>query len=155
MLANEILAHIERCFFKDTFVGIFASDNLPKRLKNYGFMIVNTDVKTGPGKHWYVIVRYGNVLECFDSLGVKPERKEFLYSHFRFRGLKYITYNTTPVQPITSTHCGEFVLYYLFERFHNLDYDFDDLLNEIFTEEQNKNDEVVLSYIKSQNGTGD
>jgi len=153
MLASELLKQLEKFYFKDCFCGIFASDNVPKKLKNHGFIIVNTDVKSGPGKHWYAVVRLGDVLECFDSLGVTPQRKHFLYSHFTFRGLKHITFNITPVQPITSTQCGEFVLYYLFERYHNLDYNFDDLLNVIFVEEESNNNDNVLVFVRNQNGS--
>lgn len=147
MLASEILNFLEKQHFKNFFGGIFSSDNVPKTLKNKHFLVINTDVQSGPGKHWYVILRIHNLLECFDSLGVQTERKAFLSSHFRFKGLTHITYNTTQIQPNTSALCGQYVLYFLFERYHNLDYDFDDLLNEIFSNNMTTNDEYVSKFI--------
>jgi len=134
MLASEILSHLQSFPFKIHFGGIFSSDSIPKNLRNKHFLIVNTDVKSGPGKHWYTVLRLNDSIECFDSLGIQEDKKVFICNHFSFRGIRSITYNTTQVQPSSSILCGQYVLFFLFERYHNLDLNFDDLVNEIFSE---------------------
>jgi len=148
MLASEILNYLEKQHFKNYFSGIFSSDNVPKTIKDKHFIVINTDEKTGPGKHWYVVLRCHNLIECFDSLGVRNERKVFLSSHFRIKGLTHITFNSTQVQPDGSTLCGQYVLYFLFEQYHNLDYSFDHLLNEIIDNKVDENDKKVLNFIQ-------
>lgn len=84
-------------------------------------------------------------IECFDSLGISESKKEFLKNH-RFGGVKTILFNTTSFQKDTSDSCGKFVLYFLFERFYNLDIEFKDLLEEIFEKDQNKNELRVEQF---------
>lgn len=147
MLANEILRALQSLKFKSKFSGIFAADTVPRNLKSDHFIIVNTDISTGHGIHWYAIVRLGKVIECFDSLGIKEDQKNFICTHFNFPGIRYISFNTTQVQPLSSILCGQFVLYFLYERYHNLDLDFDDLLNSIFDNNLQKNDDTVSNFI--------
>jgi len=146
MLANELVAALQTQVFKIYFGGIFSSDNIPKKLKNKHFYIINTDVESGPGKHWYTIVRLNQLIECFDSLGIQQQQKEFLNQHFTVKGISHLIFNVTQVQPSYSLKCGQYVLYFLYERFHNLDMDFDDLLNEIFCENNETNDKKVLQF---------
>ena len=59
------------------FKGIFSIDTLPKYLKLCHFLICNTDISTGTGLHWFVLIRNSkNGMECFDSLGISPDKKE-------------------------------------------------------------------------------
>lgn len=159
MLANELLTAIQKQLYKIYFAGIFSADNIPKTLKNRHFFIINTDIESGPGKHWYTIVRLNNLIECFDSLGVKQKHKDFLCEHFNVKGITHITFNTTQVQPSYSLLCGQYVLYFLFERYHNLDISFEDLLNEAFCESDQTNDKKVLEFeqefLKNEHGTTD
>lgn len=149
MLANEILRNLEQFHFKKYFEGIFAADTVPKKLPNKHFLIVNTDVSSGSGKHWFAIVRINNLIECFDSLGLKEEQKHFLCSHFNIKGISHVTYNVTQLQPTTSILCGQFVLYFLFERYYNLDMSFDDLLNESFSNNTNQNENTIQEFIEN------
>lgn len=147
MFATELTEVIQKFVFKNHFKGIYSSDQLPKSLKNLQFIIVNTDVSSGPGIHWYCVVRLKNLVEVFDSLGVSSDsQKEYITSHFNFKGVTHITFNSTQLQPLTSSYCGEYVLMYLYERYFNLDLLFDDLLNEIFRNSTGQNDEVVLKF---------
>ena len=147
MLGNELVAALQQCFFKTYFAGIFSSNNIPKRLKNKHFLVINTDIRSGPGKHWIAVVRLNGSIECFDSLGVNNDKKDFILNHFKFSGASQITYNINQLQPSISALCGQYVLYYLFERYHNLDMDFDELVNEIFTDNVMKNDETVVNFM--------
>ena len=72
----EKLSHFPN--LKKKFGGIFSADTLPIKLKPKSFIICNTDVEKGPGKHWYCVVKLNtSVLECFDSLGIDSEKKLF------------------------------------------------------------------------------
>lgn len=155
MLATELINIIQNNFFKKFFNGIFSADNLPTKLKNNHFIIVNTDVHSGPGKHWYAVVRRDDTIECFDSIGVTEEQKQFLSSHFNFKGISHLTFNTSQLQPLSSTLCGQYALYFLFERYHNFDWDFDDLLNEMFSENLDKNAQVVSKFMNNLGINGD
>ena len=69
------------------------------------------------------------------------------HSNFNFKGISHVTFNTTQIQPSVSTLCGQYVLFYLFERYHNLDLEFDELVNIIFSEQLSKNDETVVTFM--------
>ncbi|MBM3938634.1 MAG: hypothetical protein FJ333_08300 [Sphingomonadales bacterium] len=137
--------------FKTQFEGIFSYDTIPKHFKNRNFIIVNTDISSGPGKHWFCIVKNNGMIECFDSLGVTTAKQSFLRNHFAIRGITHVTFNVTPVQPLDSTLCGQFVLYFLFERYHNLDMTFDDLLNDIFTLDLERNNTQIIEFMNTLN----
>ena len=64
---------------KKQFQGIFSADQLPKQIKKNHFIICNTDVRTGAGKHWYTVVKLEkDTLELFDSLGIDEQKKPSL-----------------------------------------------------------------------------
>jgi hypothetical protein len=42
---------------KKHFKGIFSINTLPKSLKFRDFLICNTDISTGPGIHWFFILK--------------------------------------------------------------------------------------------------
>ena len=132
---------------KKHFEGTFSADNLPPKIKKNSFIICNTDIRTGAGKHWYCIVKLSTtVLECFDSLGIDNGKKIFLFSHLRQRGIKRIKFNVTQVQSSASDTCGWFVLYFLIHRYHNKDLSFNELMNEIFVFSQNENEKLVNTF---------
>ena len=147
MLASEIISKLEKTIFKKYFAGIFSRDNIPRNLKDKHFIILNTDIKSGVGLHWYTVVRVNDLIECFDSLGIRDDQKNFICSNFNFKGISHVTFNTTQIQPSFSTLCGQYVLFYLFERYHNLDLEFDELVNIIFSEQLSKNDETVVTFM--------
>ena len=131
--------HLKKCF-----EGIFSADNLPRFIKKNHFIICNTDVLSGNGKHWYCVLKIdSSTLECFDSLGVNNEKKTFLTDNFKQRYVSKIKFNVTQVQSSETATCGLFVLYFLVHRFHNKDLGFTDLLNEIFVASLEENERSV------------
>jgi hypothetical protein len=63
---------------KDRLIGIFSIDTIPKRLKFRHFCIVNTDLSTNSGIHWFVLLRNGkNSVEVFDRFIFKIPKKKF------------------------------------------------------------------------------
>ena len=132
---------------KNYFQGVFSADNLPRSIKKNHFIICNTDVLSGNGKHWYCVVKIdSSTLECFDSLGVNYEKKKFLAEKFKQRGVSKIKFNVTQVQSSDTATCGLFVLYFLVHRLHNKDLGFTDLLNEIFVASIEENERLIHSF---------
>jgi len=90
MLSSEFLPKLS--FYpkiQEKLQGIYASDNLPKRIKKGNFIICNTDNSKGVGQHWYCVVKLNpSVLECFDSLGINEAKKSFLKTNFH---LQYVS----------------------------------------------------------------
>ena len=58
---------------KRYFDGIVARDEFKNPKKRPSFVIANTDVSSGPGKHWvtFFFPKHGKP-EFFDSLGLRP-----------------------------------------------------------------------------------
>ena len=69
--------------------------------------------------------------------------------NFQRHGIKELLFNTSRVQDISTSTCGEFVLYFLFQRMHNLDLDYETLLNEIFCSDPAVNERKVKKYFNS------
>ena len=129
------------------FQGVFSADNLPQKIKNNSFIICNTDLRSGPGKHWYCVVKLTTtILECFDSLGIDNGKKMFIASQLRQKGIGRIKFNVTQVQSSDSDTCGWFVLYFLIQRYHNRDLSFDELMNDIFVLSQTENEKLVNTF---------
>ena len=132
---------------KARFDGVYSADTLPGNIRKDHFIVCNTDLSSGPGKHWYCILKSErNTLECFDSLGIDDTKKQFLIDSCHFKGIKKIRFNLTAVQCSDTSSCGLFVLYFLIQRCHNKDMSFDDLLNEIFVESKSANEQKVASF---------
>jgi len=158
MLSSELSTIIlDVDSIKSHFLGCYSSDNLPKAIKKNQFAIVNTDISTGIGKHWYAIFKYSNcLLEVFDSLGIDHDKKKFLQQNFS-RGTKEIEFNKTQFQKSDTNSCGKFVLYFIFNRLFNLDHCFEDLLEEIFCpdldENEKKVEEFYIDIIDNEDGS--
>jgi len=153
MFASELLSLLKKTNFSNHFAGIFSSDTIPKTLKNRDFIIVNRDASHEKGSHWYAVVRLNNEIEVFDSLGITdPSFKHFLQSTLNFNGITRINCNTTALQSVSSTYCGSFTLFYLWERYHNFDLSFTDLINTILTSDVNKNHDIVINSMRDYYG---
>ena len=144
----EKLAHFDH--LKKHFYGVFSADTLPKVIRLKSFIICNTDISSGPGKHWYCIVKLQpGILECFDSLGVDSDKKKFLYSEFCHKNIKKLKFNVTRVQSLESDTCGYFVLYFIVHRFFNQDLNFTELVNEIFVKSSEENELKVKEFSRN------
>ena len=73
---SEKLSHFPN--LKKYFQGVFSADTIPSKINNKSFLICNTDIKNGSGKHWYCVLKFApSILECFDSLGIDDQKKTF------------------------------------------------------------------------------
>lgn len=131
------------------FKGVYSIDTLPKHLEKRTFIISNTDVQSGDGKHWICFACTDKGLEVFDSLGVDDDKKQLFKNHCHFFKFKVIKYNQTRVQPLSSPSCGLFALYFAINRLHNLDLGFKYLLNEIFEENTDSNEILVQQFMNN------
>lgn len=150
MLSSEI-GNIFKSFpqINKLFLGCFSADTLPQLLRVNHFCIANTDHSTGLGKHWYIIFRPSNTtIEVFDSLGIDEHKKTFLESNLKIKNVQKIVFNLTQFQLEISETCGNFAVYFIVNRLHNLDHSFKSLLEEIFDENKDKNEELVKKFFQ-------
>jgi len=136
---------------KPHFIGVYALDNLPKVIKEHKFLICNTDTQSGPGKHWFCLLKISkSEIECFDSLGIDNKKKQILFNQLKHFKVKKVKFNVTAVQLDSSNTCGLFVLYFLIHRNYNKDVGFAEFLNSIFTSCKETNENNVLKFSNEQ-----
>lgn len=129
------------------FLGVFPIDKLPVKLNKKQFFVANLDPSYKEGSHWICFVRLNNTeCEIFDSLGVKIET---ILPYISFNQKLTFLYNSTPVQSLSSTLCGKFVITFLIERMLNQTMDFNDLLEDIFSSNLFTNDNTVTQFCKN------
>ena len=94
----------------DTFVGVFARDQLPVVRRRPALMVVNTDPSTKPGEHWTAIYlgdgRYG---EFFDSLGEKPNAT---VQNYMDANCDNWIKSERQLQSVVSRFCGHYCVFY-------------------------------------------
>ena len=118
-----------------TFLGVFASDRLPSRIPLPCSLIANLDTSEEDGSHWVCFHFPTNGLpEYMDSYGI-----DALDSFKRFMNYNYRC-NSHVLQNPFSAVCGQYCLYYLYQRtlvssmdsilanFRKDDYEFNDTL---------------------------
>ncbi len=104
-------------------------------------------ISTGEGRHWFTICRTSkSSYEIFDSLGTNAA---YIQKHIPFKGR--FEYNTFAVQCNDSYYCGGFVVYYLVERYSNLDLEFEELLNDLFSPQCEENQIKVKAFLANLN----
>ena len=151
MNAEEIKKNIEA--FKSAkpyFKGVFSINTLPTKLSTPSFLVCNFDTDVNPGSHWFCLFKNTKTkLDCFYSLGLNSEKLELIQKYCKIEFATKITFNETQVQSNLTSTCGNFVLYFAFQRLHNLDLQFDELLNEIFEENIDNNEVKVANFFLS------
>jgi hypothetical protein len=150
MQGHEIIQYFTKLrHLNKHFLGIFSINTIPKRIKINSFFICNTDTSNGVGKHWLCFAKLSsNCIECFDSLGINEEKKQLLIDYCDFKNISKILFNETQFQDKSSNTCGFFAIYFAIQRFHNLDLDFHDLLEEIFDIKTEKNELIVKQFLE-------
>ena len=96
--------------------GVFAADQLPKRIKQGGF-IANTDVSYKPGKHWCAFYFDGSrKSEFFDSFGQPPDYYNQAFLSCLYDNSVVQMYNSEKLQGPHSNVCRQYCLYVLIHR---------------------------------------
>ena len=127
------------------FGGVVAYDELPLlTLEHPVFYVVNTDSRSGVGKHWTVIF-LDNHVEFFDSLGKNVDCYADTFKQFLTVNGPWYMYCCTRLQSFNSKVCGEFCLYFAYYRCLGLP--FKDIINK-FTSNLNNNDLKVDLFKK-------
>jgi hypothetical protein len=99
----------------------------------------------GPGRHWFCAFRSSeDILEVFDSLAISLN---LVKKYFKYKCK--VEANTVPVQCYSSKTCGDFVAYFILNRMFNLDMEFEDIVNELFTLNCEKNEKRVKNFLSS------
>jgi len=148
MLTTDFYEIFKSSAIEKYFDGVYPSDLIPRTLKVNHFIICNIDDSNNIGSHWYIVYRHTiKIIECFDSLGVNPEKRQFLAKKFNIGSVTKIKCNVTPVQSQDSENCGLFCLYFIHNRLFNKDLGYSELLNEIFYS-PNDNDAMVKDFCK-------
>ena len=89
------------------FNGVFARNNLPKKIKD-GAYVINFDEYADVGMHWIALFCNRNEIVYFDSFGVEHVPEEIK----KFIGNKNIKANIFQVQENDSVMCG--FLYWIY-----------------------------------------
>ena len=115
---TQILRKIRKCgnrYSKRLFMGVFARDGLPEKIADYPCsLIINTDTKNLPGKHWVAIfVSSYKEGEYFDSFGHEPPQDVAIWMNKVT--LKWKQINSKLLQNPLSVSCGKFVLFFVNE----------------------------------------
>jgi hypothetical protein len=150
MLGSEFIAYFSKLpILIPHFNGVYSINTIPCRIKDRTFSIINLDPKHKPGSHWFVMVKpeRGN-LEIFDSLGV-GSKIGLITENLKFKQKLSIEYNETPFQSADSNSCGLFAIYFSIERMFNLDMPFHTLLEEIFENKVDENENTVNFFCKN------
>ena len=148
MLTTEFYDLFSKSHLKSYFLGVYSADTIPKSIRRHKFIVVNTSDSTEVGSHWYIIYRVDfNTLEIFDSLGIDTSKRIFLKENFNLRGIKSIKFNTTSVQSNESSTCGHFCVFFIYQRLHNQDLTFHELLNETFEVDCDSNEKNVNNFM--------
>lgn len=146
MEGSEFISYFENLpYLLPHFLGVFAINNMPKRMKNRTFFVTNLSEADKPGTHWIAVIKpEKGVLEIFDSLSFRPH---LILPYLKFQEKLTVESNQTAVQSENSTLCGKFVITFCVERMQNLDVSFPMLLKDIFdVENKEKNDKIVTDF---------
>jgi hypothetical protein len=139
---SEEIDSVLRRICGDTFLGVYARDQLPTRITTRPVLIVaNTDPARNPGTHWIAMFFSADGTgEYFDSLAQRPMDT---FSSYMNRHCVRWLYSTKQLQSVVSSFCGNYCVLYCAYRKHNY------TLNTItswFTSDVSFNDVVVHAW---------
>ena len=108
-----------------TFLGVFASDQLPDphtvAIRAPAALVVNYDPGDMPGSHWCSILVTRRAVLWFDSHGLLPDAPDLLVGHSTsfgcwlsslclHLGLRRYSWNTADLQSLAETTCGHWAV---------------------------------------------
>lgn len=122
-----------------------AIDEIPEIFPIKHFVFCNLSPKHLRGSHWTVILRLSeNDFEIFNSLG--QENLDYFTPYLKFQVPFKVDFNKNSVQGIASKYCGYFSIYFIIFRILNLDMSMETVLEDIFTNDSIKNDQIVSQF---------
>ena len=126
-------------FIRRQFGGVLALDELRFTKLKPKIYIVNTDIHTEPGQHWFCLYLC-RIPEHFDPAADMP--LDSVNNYLILNGPNYM-YNTKRVQSYTSDTCGLFCLFYCYFRCRN--FSFNEILS-MFTSNLLLNETIVIYF---------
>ena len=107
-------------FTKLTFRGVYAIDEM-KSIKFVSYpssFVINLDPSYKPGSHWAAVYFDKNgVGEYFDSFAHYPLNEVVHFLRLHAKGWQY---NSMQVQELYTTTCGQFVVFYIYQKSRGL-----------------------------------
>lgn len=110
---TRILSNHEKT--KHFFLGVFASDQLPRSIPHYpACFVANTDASNQEGRHWVAFYVDSPTLICFfDSYGNPPMHFEGGISRY-VENYQDLEFNSMKLQSNVTSVCGQYCIYYLY-----------------------------------------
>lgn len=117
--------------------------NIQRRPSVY---IVNSQPSSKPGRHWFVLYfpRVGPS-EFFDSLGRRPGYYSWRLERYLKNHGGYFIYNAQRYQQVGTTTCGQFCLYFTYQRC--LGRGMRDIIGDFDVNDLNYNEAIVNTWI--------
>lgn len=102
---------------RNSFLGVFASDQLPRRIQQYpACFISNVDKSSEPGSHWVAFYLLSpDEAEFFDSYGNAPAFFRGPVSNYATH-FSRLTFNPHILQSPVTAVCGQYCIFYLYSR---------------------------------------
>jgi hypothetical protein len=99
-------------YAKDSFLGVFPRDMIPRFIKYPSSFVVNTDPSQAPGQHWLGFYYDVNgIATFFDSFGLSPEFYGF--SEYLDKTSVNWGYNKQQLQDNLTSTCGYYAVYFI------------------------------------------
>ena len=131
-------------YAKKNFIGVFARDQLPNKIKFPSSFIINTEKSTEPGEHWLAVYYDKNgTCDFFDPLGFSPKYYK-IDDYLKDTSRKYF-YNTQQMQGIFSKFCGHYCILFILVKSRNYNLIF---FLSLFTNNTNFNDNIIKKIIQ-------
>ena len=131
-------------FQKANFLGVYAADQIPKKLPPNACFIVNTDPISKSGTHWLAFYKKGDLKIFFDSYGQSLSKYKEVQKH-SIAGWKR---RDMDLQQFNSDVCGDYCLIFLKSVATN-EGDLDFFYKMFDAEDREGNDELVFSMAHS------
>jgi len=128
------------------FLGVFASDQLPKLPPRPSCLIANTDPASAPGKHWVAFFLEADGRgEFFDSYGRMPKLPSF--NRFLAQNTADWIHNDTLLQGTLAVTCGQYCMYYLLYRCRGMP--MHEIISHFDSTDRCENDTAVNEFLSS------
>lgn len=125
-----------------TFLGVFARDELPQINRYPSCFIINTQKRNHPGEHWLAFYIDSNkICDFFDSFGNSP--KFFKLEQYIKKYSNGVVYNQKQIQSWKSQNCGFYCLLFLILR--SSGYNMENFVG-FFYDLSEKNDEIIEKF---------
>ena len=126
---------------RNRFLGVYAADELPKRMPPQSLAIVNCCNRYYRGEHWLALYQdeWEDRLEIFDSYGLNPDIYNIVLPQ-----AAVVTYSGKQLQSINSNLCGQYCLYFCYYRARG--YTMGHIVS-VFSNDFNNNDDYIYGAV--------